>query len=164
MKKLAPLLLALLGLAACSSSPTSLAENHLKLLVSNKSSEANQQYCMTGETLRLHSLKSFHIANTQKKTRDSLEYTEVTAKIDTDQYRLGKSGKELLQQVTLEVWNSEDFYQYSVKSTAKLNDLGAKTATLTGTRQVNLAAPAREKVNKASTCVFLPFDQFENSI
>jgi hypothetical protein len=160
----------LLSITACSSSPQSLAEKHLDMIKSGKSSQANQQYCMPSETLRLHTVNSFKVSSSQQKTRDNLPYTEVVASIETDQFRfknVDNGGvivpkKEVLQQVTLEVWKSDDFYQELVKTTAKLNDLGKSTAALTGTQATTQSVPVRDKVNKDSLCIFLPFDQFES--
>jgi len=162
----------LLSTTACSSSPQSLAEKHLDQIKSGKASQANQQYCMTGETLRLHTVNSFKVTSFQQKTRDNLPYTEVVANIETDQYRfknVDNNGvmapqKEVLRQVTLEIWKSDDFYQVSVKSAAKLNDLGKSTVALTGAQPVTLSVPDRGKVNKESLCVFLPFEQFESDM
>lgn len=160
----------LLSITACSSNPQSLAEKHLDMIKSGKASQANQQYCMTGETLRLHTVNSFKVTSSQRKTRDNLPYTEVVASIETDQFRfknVDNGGvmvpqKEVLQQVTLEVWKSDDFYQEVVKTTAKLNDLAKSTAALTGTQTATSSVPDRDKVNKDSLCIFLPFEQFES--
>ena len=51
----------LLFTTACSSSPQSLAESHLDQIKSGKASQANQQYCMPSETLRLYTVKSFKV-------------------------------------------------------------------------------------------------------
>lgn len=160
----------LLSITACSSSPQSLAENHLDMIKSGKVSQANQQYCITSETLRLHTVSSFKVTSSQQKTRDNFPYTEVVASIETDQFRfknVDKGGvmvpqKDVLQQVTLEVWKSDDFYQELVKTTAKLNDLAKSTAALTGTQTATSSVPDRNKVSKESLCIFLPFEQFES--
>jgi hypothetical protein len=157
-------------ITACGVNPKSLAESHLEQIKTGKASQANQQYCMPSDSLRLHTLKSFSVTNSQEQKRDGSSYTEVTANIETDQSRLEsieKDGikipqKEILKQVTLEIWKSDDFYQELVKSTAKLNDLGRKTAALTGKPPTSMSTPEREKVNKESLCVHLPFKQFES--
>jgi hypothetical protein len=159
-----------LSATACSSNPKSIVEKHLEFIKSGNASNANQQYCVPSETLRLHTLKSFQVTDSQSKTRDGKSYTEVTAKVETDQYRLKKVDKdgvtvperETLQQVTLEVWNSEDFYQRLLAETAKINDMANSTAALTGNPARTLPSPTREKVNKEGSCVFAPFAQFES--
>jgi hypothetical protein len=160
----------LFSTTACSSSPQSLAEDHLDQIKSGKASQANQQYCITSETLRLHTVNSFKVIGSQQKIRDNLPYTEVVSNIETDQFRFKNVGngdimvpqKEVLKQVTLEIWKSDDFYQELVKSKAKLNDLAKSTAALTGTETETSSVPDRGKVNKESLCVFLPFEQFQS--
>lgn len=155
---------------SCSSSPQSLAESHLEQIKSGKVSQANQQYCFPNETLQLHTVKSFKIISSQQKIQDNLSYTEVIANIETDQYRfksVDKEGvsipqKEVLQQITLNIWRSDDFYQSHVKNTAKLNDLTNSTAALTGIQGKTFPAPNREEVNKESLCIFLPPEQFKS--
>lgn len=160
----------LLFSTACSSSPQSLGESHLDKIKSGKASQANQQYCMPSETLRLYTIKSFKVNSSQQKTRDNLLYTEVIADIETDQVRfknMDNGGiaipqKQVIQQVTLEIWKSDDFYQESVISKARLNDLVKSSAALTGTQLPTLSVPEREKINKEPLCIFLPFEQFES--
>jgi hypothetical protein len=160
----------LFSTTACSFSPQSLAENHLDQIKSGKSSQANQQYCITSETLRLHTVKSFKVISSQQKTRDNFPYTEVAFNIETDQFRFKNVGngevmipqKEVLKQVILEIWKSDDFYQKLVKSYAKANDSANSVAALTGTKIETLSVPDRGEVNKESLCVFLPFKQFES--
>lgn len=164
-----PLLLAVLT-TGCGTSPRSLAESHLEAIKTGNASKANQQYCNPTETLELHTVKSFEILSSQDKNRDNLPYTEVTAKIDTDQYRfknVTSNGitvpqQEVLQQVTIEVWKSDNFYQEVLISTAKLNDLGKSTAALTGIPQKTMDVPARDTVSKNDLCVFLPYEQFDS--
>lgn len=156
----------LFAATACSPSPSSLAENHLELLKSGNATKANQQYCLPSDTLRLYSVKSFQILSSQPKTSYNLPYTEVVAKIETDQYRFRKVDeggvtvpeKEVIKQVTLDIWKSDDLYQAMVVSTAKLNDLKQKLGTQTKT----LPKDERGEVNKQHLCVFLPFEQFES--
>lgn len=62
----------------------------------------------------------------------------------------------------VEIWKSDDFYQNLVKSTAKLNDLMNSSVALTGTQSKTLSVSDREKVNKESLCIFLPFEQFSS--
>jgi hypothetical protein len=90
--------------------------------------------------LRLHTVKSFKVINSQQKNRDNLPCTEVVADIKTDQFRFKDVGsndsivpqKEVLKQVTLEIWKSNDFYQEYVKFRAKINALSKSTEALTG--------------------------------
>ncbi|MBE9011622.1 hypothetical protein IQ250_15555 [Pseudanabaenaceae cyanobacterium LEGE 13415] len=115
-------------------------------------------------------MKSFQVTDSQSKTRDGKNYIEVTAKIETDQYRFKKVDrggasipeKEVLQQVTLEVWNSDDFYQQLVATTARFNDMGKTTAALTGSQPQTMPVPTRDEVNKEKSCIFAPFEQFES--
>ncbi len=161
-------LLAVLLFAAtsCSPSPKSLAENHLQLLKSGNATKANQQYCLPSDTLRLYSVKSFQIISSQPKTSYNLPYTEVVANIETDQYRFKQvdkggvtvSEKEVIKQVALDIWKSDDLYQAIVVSEAKLNDMVQKL----GTKTKNSPKQEREKVNKQHLCVFLSFEQFED--
>ncbi len=110
------LIVLLLTAIACSS-PKSLAENHLSFLQAGNFSKANQQYCKPSETLKLHSVKSFQILSFESKTDNNLSYTEVVAKLNTEQFnfkRVRRGGipeKDALKQVTLEVWKSKDFYK-----------------------------------------------------
>lgn len=160
----------LLFTTSCVSSPQSLAEIHLEQIKLGKVSQANQQYCMPSDTLRLHTVKSSKVISSQQKTQDNLSYIEVIANIETDQYRfksIDKEGisipqKEVLNQVKLEIWKSDDFYQSHVKNTAKLNDLTNSTAALTGIQGKTFLAPKREEINKESLCIFLPFEQFKD--
>lgn len=114
----------------------------------------------------MYSVKSFQILSSQPKTSYNLPYTEVVANIETDQYRFKQvdkggvtvSEKEVIKQVALDIWKSDDLYQATVVSTAKLNDLAQKLGTQTKT------SPKQERgeVNKEHLCVFLPFEQFED--
>ncbi len=161
---------AAVALSSCSPSPKDLGTSHLDLIKSGKVSQANQQYCMKGEILRLHSIKSFQPVESQPKNRDEFSYVEVTAKIDTDQDRFKKVTtdgvetlkKEILQQATLEIWNSDDFYQELIKTTAKLNDLSRSSSALTGSVFKAMPSPDRSKVSAEKLCVFLPYEQFES--
>lgn len=160
----------LFSISACSSSPQSLAENHLDLIKLGSAAKANQQYCTPSETLRLYSIKSFKIISSQQKSYDNLPYTEVIADIDTDQYRfknVDNNGiispqKEVLHRVTFEIWKSDDIYQAEVKSQAKINDISKSLSNFTGDQAKISSVPDRGKVNKESQCVFMPFEQFEN--
>ncbi|UKP01480.1 hypothetical protein [Nostoc sp. UHCC 0870] len=165
-----PLLLGLLLTGCGSMSPQDLAKNHLELIKGSKSSEAIQQYCSSKDSLRLHSLKSFEILASQPKKEGELLYTEITAKIDTDQTVLKKhevegipiSKPQKIEQITLEVWKSDDFFSKAVSSAAKLNDSGEKVAALTGSPAIKVPTPVRSDFNKSTSCVFLPFKQFDN--
>ncbi|MBW4662967.1 MAG: hypothetical protein KME01_01995 [Chroococcus sp. CMT-3BRIN-NPC107] len=164
------LLIVLLLTAIACSNPKSLAENHLSLLESSNPSKANAQYCTPGETLKLHSVKSFQILSSRNKTDNSLPYTEVVAKLDTEQFnfkRVRRGGipeKDALKQVTLEVWKSKDFYQKSVLFVDELNNL-LKSFLLPGYfEDAKLATPSREQFNKQSLCVFIPLEQFESKL
>ncbi|WP_404786371.1 hypothetical protein [Altericista sp. CCNU0014] len=94
----------------------------------------------------------------------------MVSNIETDQFRFKNVGngdvmvpqKEVLKQVTLEIWKSDDFYQELVKSKARLNDLAKSTAAITGAETETSSVPDRGKVNKESLCVFLPFEQFQS--
>ena len=132
------------AITGCSStsSPESLAKSHLDLVQAGKSTEANQQYCNVTASLDLHSLKSYQILSTKPQTVENFKLTELAVKVETEQTLL--KNKPLpngllapttvpIEQVTLQVWNSDDFYSNLVKVTAKLNDLGKKTTALTGT-------------------------------
>jgi hypothetical protein len=159
-------LLSLLLVSCGVTSPQDLAKSHLELIKAGKSSEANQQYCMTKESLRLHSVKGFEILSSQLKTQDGLSYTQTITKLDTDQtvYKnIEENGitaprKQSIQQVKLEIWKSDDFYNRIVSETAKLNDMTQKL----GSTQKQLPVPNRSEVNSASSCIFLEFEQFES--
>jgi len=163
-------LIALLLISCGTSSPQDLAKSHLELLQSNKNSEANQQYCIQKESLRLQAIKGFEIINSQSKVRDGSSFTEVVSKIDTNQTVLKNveangvtvPRPQSIQQVSLEIWKSNDFYNNYVAETANINNLAQKTEALTGIKQKTSPVPNRTEVNKAHLCVFLPFDQFEN--
>ncbi|WP_392478915.1 hypothetical protein [Nostoc sp. C110] len=162
-----PIFLIGLSLASCAAtSLQDLAKSHLELIKAGKSSEANQQYCMTKESLRLHSVKGFEILSSQSKTQNGLSYTEILTKLDTEQtvYKnieengIAAPRKQSIQQVNLEVWKSDDFYNRIVSETAKLNDFSQKI----GSNQKQLPVPNRSEVNSNSLCVFLDFEQFES--
>jgi hypothetical protein len=121
-----PTFLISLSLASCGvTSPQDLAKSHLELVKAGKSSEANQQYCMTKESLRLHSVKEFKILSSQSKMQDGLSHTEIITKLDTDQtvYKnIEENGivaprKKSIEQVNLEIWKSDDFYNRIVSET-----------------------------------------------
>ncbi len=160
-----------LFLASCSSiSPGDFAKSHLELIKIGKASEANQQYCSLKDTLRLNSLKGFVILSSESKSKGQLSYTEITAKVDTDQTVLKKVEVEgvpslkpqPIEQITLEVWKPDDFYNNAVNTAAKINQNGEEVAALTGLPQRNVSNPIRDDFNKSSSCIFLPFNQFQN--
>lgn len=163
------LIVLLLTAIACSS-PKSLAENHLSFLQAGNFSKANQQYCKPSETLKLHSVKSFQILSFESKTDNNLSYTEVVAKLNTEQFnfkRVRRGGipeKDALKQVTLGVWKSKDFYQKSVLFIAKLNNLLELSLLPKYFEDAKLATPTREQFNKQSLCVFIPLEQFESKL
>lgn len=159
----------LLTATACSN-PKSLAESHLDLLKSGNFSQANQQYCQPSETLKLHSVKSFQILSSEPKTYDSLPYTEVVAKLDTEQFnfkRVSKKDipeKERLTQVTLQVWKADNFYQKSLLSIDKLNELIKSYTAPLYFKDAKIAKPSRDTINKNNLCVFLPVEQFDSKL
>ena len=164
------LLIVLLLTAIACISPKSLAENHLSFLQAGNFSKAYQQYCKPSETLKLHSVKSFQILSFESKTDNNLSYTEVVAKLDTDQFnfkRVRRGGipkKDGLKKVTLEVWKSTDFYQKSVSFIAKLNDLLKVSLLPRYFEDAKLATPSRKHFNKQTLCIFLPLEQFESKL
>ena len=164
------LLIVLLLTAIACISPKSLAENHLSFLQAGNFSKAYQQYCKPSETLKLHSVKSFQILSFESKTDNNLSYTEVVAKLDTDQFnfkRVRRGGipkKDGLKKVTLEVWKSTDFYQKSVSFIAKLNNLLKVSLLPRYFEDAKLATPSRKHFNKQTLCIFLPLEQFESKL
>jgi len=68
-----------------------------------------------------------------------------------------------IQQVTLEIWQPDDFYNLYVSTSVKLNDLVHQGQTLTGIIQKSSPVPSRSEVSNAPSCVFLPYEQFENA-
>lgn len=166
------LMLGLLVTSCNSMSPQDLAKNHLELIKSSKSSEAIKQYCSSKDSLKLHSLKSYEILNSQSKKEGESLYNEITAKVDTDQTVLKKTKTEVegisiskpqkIEQITLEVWKPDDFYNKVVLSAAKLNESGEKVAVLTGSPAIKVPTPVRSDYSQLSLCISLPFRQFEN--
>lgn len=162
----------LLAITSCSSSsdPKSLASSHLDHLKTGGSASAQKQSCNVGESLRLHTVKGFEVVGVQPKSVDGLSYQEVVAKVDTDQTRLKAVEKEgikipesqKIDQVTIEVWESDLFFNRLISSTAKINDSAERVAALTGAPATKVSVPTRDKVSSDRFCVFLPYEQFEN--
>lgn len=154
----------LLLLAGCSASPDNLAEEHLSFIQTGNVSEAREQYCVLGESLRLHDVRNFEIVSTTTKSRYGFEFTEIVANVDTSQFKLidpGTGPQQIpIRQVTIEVWDSDDFYEGLVLSIARFNELSQRNESITGIPEEPLDTPGREAVNPSKLCAFLPFEQF----
>jgi hypothetical protein len=161
-----PTVLIGLSLTSCGTSPQDLGKNHLELLKAGKSSDANQQYCVPKDSLSLYSVKEFEILSSQSKTQNGKSYIEVVAKVDTDQSVLKNAEvngvpvrrKQPIQQVTLEIWKSDDIYNMEVSNIAKLNEISQKNKM--GLK--SLRVPNKSEFSSASLCVVLPSEQFED--
>lgn len=147
---------------SCTKSPKDLASSHLKLVQSGKAGEAQKQYCSPSDSLRLHSVQSFEVTSTKEGNRNGRDFTEVVANVQTTQTRLVNLKTTPITQVTIEIWNSDSFYDYAVASTAEINALGDRTTSLTGVASPEIKTPERSDINQSKECVFLPFDQFQD--
>lgn len=159
----------LFTLTACSN-PTSLAESHLSLLQSGNSTKANKQYCKPSETLKLHSVKSFQILSSEPKTDNNIPYTEVVAKINSDQFNFKRVSdkdipeKDLLTQITLQVWESQNFYKKMGLFVNDFNDSLKSDLLPQYIEEAKLLMPSRQEFNEQSSCIFFPVEQFESKL
>ena len=128
---------------------------------SKKLSKAGKQHCNIGERQRLHTVQSFQVLTVKDKEQEGLQYTEVIAQINTDQ-SIGKQEKSP-KTVEIQIWKPDIFYEAALKSAAKLRELTEKTKSLgIDVPSVDFKPPTREDISKAKSCVFLPFEQFNN--
>ena len=140
--------LASLALGACSTGTGNMAETHLELLASGDTSEAQSQYCSLSDNLRLVTLNSYELVS-ETEIDNGMEYV---FKTDSPQVN---------GQVTLEVVDSDAFFDRAIASNAQLNEALSSSAKLLGQEPEILPLPTREEYNQGKKCVFLPFDQFE---
>jgi hypothetical protein len=156
-------------LTGCSQSPKSLVESHLQLIKDGKQAEANDQYCIPKESLKLHTITAFKVPQLKADETEGASVQVVFPEIQTSQFRFKTnpegsltSEKEQLKTVKIQVWKSDDFYQRYVKSTAEVNNLTRTTSLITGSKPDLLPQPTREDVNSAPICVIVEADGVSN--
>ncbi len=155
---IAPLLLILFG---CAPSPKSLVESHLQLIKDGKQAEANAQYCIPKETLKLHTVTAFKVSELVPDKKESSSVLVVFPEIDTPQFKFKTNAEGQLTAekekitVKIQVWKSEEFYQAYVKSRSEINNLIRSSSAITGSAPKILPIPTREDVNSADKCLYV---------
>lgn len=150
-----------LTLAACQNSKP-LAEQHLEALKAGETAKAQAQLCVPGDSLLLHSVKSYEVVSTNEASRDGRSFAEVVANVQSDQVRMDGVNRVPITQVKIEVWEPDTFYDQLLATNAQLNELGKRTEALTGIPQPSLENPPRDSVSQSKECVSLPYDQFQD--
>lgn len=138
-----------LTLTSACSSGGNLAEQHMKLLADGKAGEAQSQYCALNDNLRLVTVNSYELKS-ETEIDGGTEYVYSVDSPDVD------------GEVVIQVIKSDDLFNLSVASTAQLNDALEQSAELLGEEAEILPVPRREEYNQNETCVFLPFEQFDD--
>lgn len=151
----------LLLLAGCGGSRSDLATKHLSNIERGKITQAQEQYCIPEEQLRLYAVDDFKIASTAQKKDAGLQYIEVIADIKTKQNIITSQGTKPLTQVELQVWESDEFFQNIVQSTAEINSIAGSIYKTTGIKTDSLETPERSEISQNGSCVFVPFKQFD---
>ncbi len=153
------LALCVILITSCTPKPKSeaLIENHLELLKSGRTVEANKQYCGIEDPLLLKSVNSYKIINSQSKNNVETPRTSYTVKVETSQ----TSPRIKSDTVQIDIMKPEDFYAATVKSNNEFNEKMREALAPTGRSPVPLEPPKREEVSTNELCIFLPFEQFE---
>lgn len=164
------LAIALVPLAiSCSkpNDPKSVATGYLEAIKSGKAAEAQKSYCLVTESSPLTVLTGFTIGAESPGTIEGQPYTAVAATLETSQTRLVKVNDAPVSQpianITVEVWDSEAFFNRYVASIAQINQMGDRVTALTGTPSKTVPTPTRDKVNSAQKCVYLKTGDFSNA-
>jgi hypothetical protein len=148
-RALSGLVLLSFSLLACSTNKN-LAEQHLQLLKSGKQAEAQQQYCSLGDNLRLIEVEDFQLISETNIDDNGIQYT------------YSVDSPEIENQVIIEVYRPDDFFNVAVRSNSQLNNLLKSSSELMGEVHTGIETPKREDYSSNEYCVFLPFEQFED--
>jgi len=151
--------IALLFTVSCAPKPKSevLAINHLELLKSGKTAEANQQYCSIEDPLLLNSISSYKITNSRPSISDGAQMTDYIVEVETSQ----TNPRLKSNPVEINIVKSEDFYAVIVKSNEAFNKKMTDALAPIGRSHTPLEPPKRESINSAELCIFLSPEQFE---
>lgn len=148
----------------CGPSPDTLASKHLALLQAGEMARAQQQYCLPTTDLLLHDVTRYELLSLTHKSRNQLPYMEVVISLDSDQTRRLRTATgwqdRPIDHAVIEIWESDNFFDWAVLMTAHANTADHPQALLTGTPAAEMAVPRRTDVNAANQCIFLPADQF----
>lgn len=138
----------LLALAGCSGG-ANLAEKHLSLIESGKSGEAQSQYCSREDNLRLVEISSYELQS-ESEIENGIEYVYAVESPNVENY------------LTIQVLDSDAFFDMAVTSRAQLNNALEESAEILGSQPELRPAPIRENFSRQDLCIFLPFEQFES--